>query len=341
MTTSQDASIGISVAESPYGTATVTTRWYEYLAGENLLFNKAPKQGAGLRVGGRYPRDGRRTVPTADGGGTFPMECCSKGMGLLWQWAIGGGTSTLVSALTYQQNFIDSDNPISVTLQKGLPRLNQSDGTFTVDPYTFTGAMCTQWELDFANADIVKAKFTVDAKDVKTATAYAAPSYPAETVNLFSFAGGAVYTGAFTAPTTTALAIGGTALADVRGGTVVVNNNLNGNRQNLGGAGRKSKPTAGLGAITGTLDVEYDSTVFRDAVVGDTAMSLVLTWTAGSLGVGLETLQLAIPNIRFDSPTPTDNGTDLIIQSMKFTGLDALVAPQSLYLSTRTGDSAL
>src|ERR1019366_2035635 len=83
MTTSQDASIGIRVAESPYGTATVTTRWYEYLAGENLLFNKAPKQGAGLRVGGRYPRDGRRTVPTSDGGGTFPMECCSKGMGLL------------------------------------------------------------------------------------------------------------------------------------------------------------------------------------------------------------------------------------------------------------------
>jgi Phage tail tube protein len=335
MASTQDASIGISVPESTYGTPVVTTRWFEYID-ESLDFRKNIKQGVGLRVGGRVARSGRRVIPTADGGGDFSMECASKGMGLLWQWAVGAGTSTLVSAATYQQNFTDADQPGSTTLQKGLPQLGG-----TVDAYTFTGAMCTQWELDFPQSDLVKAKFTVDAKDVLTATAYAAPSYPTNPVNLFHFAGGSIFTGAFTAPTATALAIGATPLADVHGGNIQVNNNAKVDRYNLGGAGRKSKPSMGLGAVTGSLDVEYDSTTFRDAVMTDTPMSLVLNWTAGALGVGLETLQIAIPEIKFDSQLPMTNGTDLIVQAMKFQGLDNLVAALPYYLSMRTADIAL
>ena len=334
MTSTQDCSIGISVPETTYGTAVVTTRWFEY-TDESLDFRKNVKQGAGLRVGGRIARSGRRVVPTADGGGDFSMECVSKGMGLLWQWAVGAGVSTLVSAGVYQQNFTDADAPGSTTLQKGLPRL---DGT--VDPYTFTGAMCSQWELDFPQSDIVKAKFTVDAKDVATATAYAAPSYVA-TPNLFHFAGGTIYTGVFAAPTTTTLATAATPLADVHGGSIQVVNNPKIDRYNLGGAGRKSKPSMGLGAVTGKLDVEYDSVTFRDAVMADTPMSLVLNWTAGALTTGLETLQIAIPEIKFDSQLPMTNGTDLIVQSLSFEGLDNLVAALPYYLSTRTADAAL
>jgi len=334
MTSSQDASIGISVPESVYGTPVVTTRWYEHID-ESQDYRKNVKQGAGLRTGRRIPAAGRRTVPTADGGGDFSMECTSKGMGLLWQWAVGAGVSTLVSTGVYQHNFTDADAPGSTTLQKGLPRL---DGT--VDAYTFTGAMCSQWELDFPQSDIVKAKFTVDAKDVLTATAYAAPSYVA-TPNLFHFAGGTISTGAFTAPTTTTLATGATALADVHGGSIQVNNNPKIDRYNLGGAGRKSKPSMGLGAVTGKLDVEYDSVTFRDAVMSDTPMSLVLNWTAGALTTGFETLSVAVPEIKFDSQLPITNGTDLIVQSMSFQGLDNLVAALPYYLSMRTADTAL
>jgi len=334
MASPQDCSIGISVPETVYGTPVVTTRWFEY-TDESLDYRKNIKQGLGLRVGGRVARSGRRVVPTADGGGDFSLECASKGMGLLWQWAVGAGTSTLVSALTYQQNFTDADAPGSTTLQKGLPRL---DGT--VDAYTFTGAMCSQWELDFPQSDIVKAKFTVDSKDVLTATAYAAPSYVA-TPNLFSFAGGSISTGAFTAPTTTTLPIAATPLANVHGGSITVNNNPKVDRYNLGGLGRKSKPSTGLGSITGKLDIEYTDSVFRDAVMADTPMSLMLTWTAGALGTGLETLTLAIPEIKFDSQLPMTNGTDLIVQSMSFQGLDNLVAALPYYLCARTADTAL
>ena len=339
MTSSQDASIGISVPESVYGTPVVTTRWYEHID-ESQDYRKNVKQGAGLRTGRRIPAAGRRTVPTADGGGDFTVECASKGLGLLWQLLLGGGTSTLVSSATYQQNFVDADNPGSTTLQKGVPRYN-ADGTFVIDAYTFPGTMCTQWELDFPNSDIVKLKVSTDAKDVLTATSYAAPSFPAEPVNLFQFSGGSIFTGAFTAPTATTLAVGGTALADVRGGTITSANALKTDRYNLGGAGRKSKPTTGLGIPGGKLDIEYDSTTFRDAIMSDTSMCLVLNWTAGALGVGLETLQVAIPCIRFNTQLPMTNGTDLIVQSMSFDGLDGLVAPQGLYVTTRTADAAL
>ena len=62
---------------------------------------------------------------------------------------------------------------------------------------------------------------------------------------------------------------------------------------------------------------------------------------AGALGVGLETLQIVIPEIKFDSEIPKTNGSNLILQSMSFDGLDNLVATQPLWIVTRTADIAL
>lgn len=334
MTTSQDCSIGIGV-ESVYGTGVTPARWFEYID-ESLDFQKSVKQGVGLRVGGRVARSGRRVVPTADGGGDFSMECTSKGMGLLWKACMGAATSTVVPTFTtYQQVFTFADVPDSLTVQKGLPRISG-----TVDAYTFLGCTVDGFEIDFGNGDIVTLKATIDAKDLTTATAYAAPSYAA-TPNLFHFAGGSISTGALTAPTATALAVGATPLANVRSGSVQVANNIKGDRYNLGGVGRKAKPTTGLRAISGKLDVEYDSTTFRDAVIADTPMSLVLTYTAGALDTGFETLQVVIPEVKFDGEMPKTNGTELIVQSMAFQGLDNLVATQPFWVVCRTLDTAL
>ena len=334
MSSTQDASIGVAV-ESTYGTSVTPTRWFEYLT-ESLDFKKSVKQGQGLRPGGRVARSTKRVVPTADGGGDFSMEACSKGMGLLWQACLGAGSSTLVSGTTYQQVFTLGDAPASLTVQKGLPQVSG-----TVDPYTFTGCSVSSWEFDFTNGDIASLKMTLDAKDVATATAYAAPTYPATPNNLFHFANGSISTGTLTAPTTTTIATGLTPVADVRGGNIVVSNNQKEDRFNFGAAGRKAKPTIGLRGITGKLDIEYDSTTFRDAMMADTPMSLILTYTAGSLSTGLETLQIVLPEIKFDSQLPMTNGVDLIVQSMAFTGLDNLVAASPIWVVCRTADIAL
>lgn len=333
MTSTQDASIGIAT-ESTYGTSVTPSRWFEYID-ESLDFRKNIKQGVGLRVGGRVARSARRVVASADGGGDFSMEATSKGMGLLWQACLGTGASTLVSGSTFQQVFTLGDNPSSFTLQKGLVQSG-----LTVDAYTFLGCMVDSWEFDFPNADIAKLKVTVDAKDVTTATGYAAPSY-ATTPNLFHFANGSISSGTLTAPTTTVLGSGATPIADVRGGSLKVDNAIKGDRYNLGGAGRKVKPTVGLRAITGQLEVEYDNTTFRDAVLNDTPMNLVLNFTAGALSTGVETLQIIVPEIKFDSEIPKTNGTDLITQSMAFQGLDNLTAAQPIWVVCRTADAAL
>lgn len=337
MTTTQDCSVGIGV-ESTYKTGVTPTRWFEYID-ESLDWSKSIKQGKGLRVAGRVARSGRRVVTSAQGAGDFSMECTSKGMGLLWQALLGTGTSTLVSASTYQQVFTLGDTPSPLTVQKGVVHIDPVTGAGTVDAYTFLGCLVDSWEFDFTNDDIATLKTTLNAGDLTTATAYTAPSYPTSP-NLFHFANATLSTGTLTSPTTTALGSAVTPVADVRGGSITVNNNLT-TRYNIGGGGRQARPTMGLRTISGKIDVEYDSTTFRDAVLADTPMALVLNYTAGALSTGNETLQIILPEIKFDSELPKTNGTDLIVQSMSFQVLDNLTAAQPIWVVCRTADNAL
>jgi hypothetical protein len=140
----------------------------------------------------------------------------------------------------------------------------------------------------------------------------------------------------------TALASSITSVADVRGGSISVNNNTT-KRPNFVGTGRaNAQPTIGLHDITGKLDIEYDSTTFRDAFLAETPLNLIINFvTATALSTGVETLQVIIPEIKFDGELPTDNGTDLIIQNMSFTGLDNLTAAQPIWVVMRTADTAL
>jgi len=336
MAGSQDHSLGM-IEEVTYRTAPgAVTRWPEFIPDPDLAWAPTRRQGQGLRVGSFVARSGRRVTTSVQGSGGWEMECVSKGMGLFWKWALGSATSTLVSAATYQQVATLAATQPSFVLQQGIV---EAGGT-TVDAGTFLGCMIADWALTFATDDIVKVKYNLDIADLTTATAYAAPTMPAATQSLFQFAGGVLTTGALTAPTATTLGIGGTAVTDVMGGTLAVNNNLN-SIFPLGGGGKKSKPAVGLRTITGSLDVDYDSVTFRDAFIADTPLNLVLTWSAAALGVGLETLQVIVPEIKFDGDLPKTNGTNRPSQSMKFTGLDNLTAAQSIWVVTRTSDIAL
>lgn len=327
MTTPQDCSVGLGV-ESVYGTAVARTRWFEFLD-ESFNFVKNVKQGVGLRVGSRVARSGSRVVASAEGSGDLTIEAVTKGLGLLWQLGLGSGTSTLVSAGRYQQVFTLGDVMPSATIQKGIPR---ADGT--VDAYTFTGCMVESLTIDCPNADNVKVKTSWNAKDMTTATAYTAPSY-ATGPSVFTFAHGAVYSGALTAPTATALGSAATPVASIRSGSITIKHNLKTDRYNCGGGGRKEKPFAGIREISGSLVAEYADAAFRDAIVNDTSMTLVKTFTAG-----LDVLQIVIPDVRFDGDI-VKASTDLPIQDIKWTGLDGLTAAQPIWIVCRTADTAL
>jgi hypothetical protein len=327
MTTPQDCSVGLGV-ESVYGTAVARTRWFEFLD-ESFNFVKNVKQGVGLRVGSRVARSGRRVVASAEGSGDLTIEAVTKGLGLLWQLGLGSGTSTLVSAGLYQQVFTLGDVMPSATIQKGIPR---ADGT--VDAYTFTGCMVESLTIDCPNADNVKVKTSWNAKDMTTATAYTAPSY-ATGPSVFTFAHGAVYSGALTAPTATALGSAATPVASIRSGSITIKHNLKTDRYNCGGGGRKEKPFAGVREISGSMVAEYADTAFRDAIVNDTSMTLVKTFTSGA-----DVLQVVIPDVRFDGDI-VKASTDLAMQDIKWTGLDGLTAAQPIWIVCRTADTAL
>lgn len=327
MTTPQDCSVGLGV-ESVYGTAVARTRWFEFLD-ESFNFVKNVKQGVGLRVGSRVARSGSRVVASAEGSGDLTIEAVTKGLGLLWQLGLGSGTSTLVSAGRYQQVFTLGDAMPSATIQKGIPR---ADGT--VDAYTFTGCMVESLTIDCPNADNVKVKTSWNARDMTTATAYTAPSY-ATGPSVFTFAHGAVYSGALTAPTATTLGSAATPVASIRSGSITIKHNLKTDRYNCGGGGRKEKPFAGVREISGSLVAEYADAAFRDAIVNDTSMTLVKTFTSG-----LDVLQIVIPDVRFDGDI-VKASTDLAMQELKWTGLDGLTAAQPIWIVCRTADTAL
>lgn len=332
MTTPQDCSVGLGI-ESTYGTPVTVTRWLEFVS-EGFGWTKNVVQGEGLRVGARVARSGRRVVPTASGTGDLELEFLSKGLGLLLQCGLGSGASTLVSAGLYQQVFTLADVPPSATIQKGLPR---ADGT--VGAFTYAGCMVDELELSFAADEVLKVKSSWDTKDMTTATAYAAPSYPTAPQLLHFGAGttGGLYTGTLTAPTTTALGSALTQVAGVRSGSVSLKRNLTTDRFNLGGSGRKDKPlTARRPEISGSLSVEYRDAVFTDAILADTSMTLLVTTT-----VGTDAVQIIVPEIKFDGALPTANGGDLIVQDLAFTGLDNLAAAQPFWVVVRTSDTAL
>lgn len=338
MASMQDCSVGFGV-ESTYKTGVTPTRWLEFVD-ENFDWNKNVKQGQGLRVGTRVARSGRRVVPSADGGGDVTVEAFSKSLGLLYQACMGNVTSTLVAGTTYQQVFTLGDTLPSWTIQKGIV---EAGGT--VDPITFPGCMVESFEINFTNQDICTIKAAFDIGDVTTATAYAAPSFvAANSGNLFHFANASLSLGGtLTPPTATALgSVASAAVANVRGGSLSVNNNLRDDRFNMAGTGRKSAPLVGLREITGKLDIEYTNTTFRDALLNETPLDLLLTYTGGALSTGVETLQIIVPEIKFDSPgLPTANGPDLITTSMSFTGLDNLVSTAPLWIVARTSDAVV
>jgi Phage tail tube protein len=334
MANSQDASIGFGT-ETAFGTPVTSTRWLEFLS-ESFDLKKTIKQGQGLRVGSRVGRSGRRVVVTREGGGAVTIEAISKGMGLWLQNLIGAGTSTLVSGATYQQVFTLADVMPMFTLQRGLPRV---DGTIDCD--TFTGCTTKSVEFDFKNADLVQIKADIDARDLNMITAYTTPTYAAG-ASLFSFAGATITTGVLTPPTAIALATSPTSLAMVRGGSVKIDHKLTDNRFNAGGGGLKARQPVGLREISGKLTVEHDNTFdWPAAINAETPMNLILNWTAGVLGVGLETLQIVIPEIKLDGSMPQTNGTDLITHDVTFQGLDNLTAAQPIWVVMRTADVAL
>lgn len=332
MTTWQEAQIGLK-KESAFGTGVVVDRFLDFIT-HSLDYSKGIVQSQALR-GGKV-RGLTRCTYTENAGGTIELEVMTKGQGTFFEMLMGEGASTKDGAkAVYQQLFKLGDTMPSFTIQAGIPRPANS----SVDPFTYTGCVCSQFTLNFDNADLLKVTATIDGRDVTTGTALATASY--SDGELFCFKGASLYTGTITVPTATAAGSGTTELSSVESGSITVNHNLQSTRP-LGSGGLKGEPTPGVREITGTLSIEYDSTTWTTALLGDTALGLVVTYEATTaIETGeYPTFQVVIPAVKVDGELPKPNGGEIINQTVNFTGLwDGTNEP--IYLVIRTADTAL
>jgi len=342
MTTQLDAQIGYK-KETVYGTGVVVDSFVEFIE-EDLTYAQEFAQGAGMRVGQRLNFSDRRVKVKEEVMGSFTVEGQTKGLGKLIEAAFGGtGTSTQIGVTAaYQQLFTPtSTDPLSsYTIQKGVPPL----GGGATHPHTFAGMVCSGFELSAANAAIPTLKFNWLGKSIATGTALATASYPATVAELSFIHGAVTVGGTVVVPTTTALASGGTATANIRDINLAWDNGLDTDGFNFGSAGSRSRKNAlGTRSLTGSMTVEYDSNTLRDAWLNQTNLAVVLTFTTTTAieGVNFPALQITIPVVRLEGDIPLVAGGGVVTQSIDFTALDGRVATHPVYVAIVTAETAI
>lgn len=341
MTTQLDCSIGLK-AEATYGTGVTVDRHVEFLS-ESLKWMPEFKQGEGLRYGSRVARASRRALVKQQAGGDIELEVMTKGMGVFFNALMGQSTVTQVAATpAYQQvHTLTASDPLpSYTIQKGIPLL----GGGAVQPYTFHGAVCSSGELTASAGEIVKFKTTWNAREVKTDTPFAPPTYAVDGM-LFTFVHGAIRIGGtVTPPTDTALAAGGTTAANITEFTLTVDNKIDDGGFTFGSGGmRGRKPVVGMAEVKGKVTAEYTDNVLRDAYLNQDELALVLEFQAEADENGVvPVLQVHCPVVKLEGEVPTASGADPKTQSIDFTVLDpALSGVNPLYLVYVSSDTAV
>lgn len=335
MVSTLDSSIGLA-QETTYGTFVTPSRFLEFTS-ETLDLKKTVKQGADLRVGRRVGLAARRVIPQYSVEGDITVDCLSKGQGMLWQAALGGGASTMVIAGCYQKVFGFGDLLPSFTIQKGLPSVTKA-GVASVQAWSATGAQVNAFTFTQKAADIATLKVTWQAQKIVDTQAYAAPSY-AVGGSVWSFEKAEIFSGTYVPPTATALASGSTPLAQIRDFELDVKNNLS-DRYNIGKGGYRDFSTLGSRAITGKMTAEYFDNSLPEAILDDAPLSLLLTYTGAPLGANSEALQICVPSVRCETELPKSNAGEIILNQMAFTALDDLTNPP-LQVVQRTAEEAI
>jgi hypothetical protein len=331
-----------AIAESTYGTAVTVTKFYEFLS-ENFQYVPGWLDGMGLKAGQAYNRATRTVVSQIDVNGDLTMEHTSgeaantvaDSMGFWWKWALGSTlvTPTVVLGTAFKQVHTNGSKAGQfITLQVGRPQISG----VTVQPFTYTGVKCTDFEFSCNDNQIAQLKLTFDGRNESTAVGLAAASYPTPN-GLFAFSHATVMTIGGTASTSageTTIA-GGAALGSAVNGVVITGTTpMKVDRRGLGNAGLKNEPIENsIPVISGTLNTEFFSrTELYDVFKAGNTTPLQIDFTkfdsAGNDANGVASgpnpyrLSFIIPAARFKSGSVNINSPDVIPQSIGFQAYD-------------------
>jgi hypothetical protein len=333
------SSLGIAAETTP-GTIVSPTRWLEYNS-ETLSQDKVIVQGQGLRGGGLFPRQARRTEAGRNAGGDINLDLSTNGMGLLFKSMMGTSTSAVVTGSAYQQvHTPGSLNGVSLTVQKLVPEMV----TGTLKPFTYNGCKVISWTINFAKDEVPTLSLTLDAWDETTATSAGTPSY-STTAGIFSFLSSALIIGGTPSTSSGVVSVsGGTSIAGVTGGSITGTTGVRAGSDNRYINGKIEQGQNDWRGITGTINLDFiNRSDVYDLFAANTAAALKLTFTHGTAITGstYPTLEVILPSITFTGETPKVGGPGVISSSAAFTtqdnGVDA--AAQIRYVTSDTSVS--
>jgi tail tube protein len=313
------------VPEVTYGTYVAPTRWVEGAA--SLRKTKQVYQGGGMAAGRLMQPGTRRVITTKGAGGNFACSVSSVRMGHLFNGLMGGTVTPVQQGATpaYLQTHALGD-PFGkfYTMQSGIPDLGG-----TVRPYTFLGCQVDMCEFSCDLGGPLTAAFTMACRDVTEGQTLAAPSYP--TANEFHWAQAALKLGTF----------GAEAQVDgVRKVAVKIERRKHDGGPYMGNAGLRSQGVINDWAkITGTLEADYLTKAdFADRFASDASTSMVWEFIGPLIsGSNFETFRLTLPQVFFDTDTPTAESPDVVRTSYNFTAqFDGTNQPTIAYMSTDT-----
>lgn len=334
------------IQETTPGTPVAPDHSYDFES-ESIVAKKKVVQAQTIRAGNMYDRAAGRFVTQRAAAGDINMIFPTKNAGLWLANMLGSfsTTPTQIGTTTAYSQVHTGGSTLgkTMTVQVGRPTLQG-----TVEPYTYTGAKITDWELSCAQSDLLKMKVTIDAWDEYTAaTTPASPAlgtWTPPTSSYFSFVQGTLLGGGTVATSSGVSTItGGTALAAVTGIKLSGKNGLKTDNYFLGNGTTKTEQNQNaFRSITGSADMEfYSRDAVYDAYRSDTPLAIELKFVSTLLaGTGNPySLDIVLPyNMWEDGATPTVQGPDVLKQTSPFTTLNDDVdnVIQATYISSDT-----
>lgn len=296
--------------ETVFGTYVAPSRFYRITKAE-VKKVKNVEQGGGLAAGQLAQPGAMRVVTSTAAEGSIELEVPTTKFGLLLQHLFGTTVTPVQQGVTtaYLQTHPIADNfGKSLTVQSGVP--NRAG---TVVPFTMTGTKIVSAEFSCERNGLLTVTLELDGKDETESQTLATASYTA--ANLFSFKDLTVKLGA---------SVGTEAsVSGVKKISVKLERPMDTEAIYAGSAGTKSEQVMNDWVkVSGTIEADFlDKTVFNDRFANDTPTSLVALWSSSLLAGPAYpfSFELDVPQVFFDTDSPTLEGPDVVSGAFGFT----------------------
>jgi hypothetical protein len=288
--------------ETTYGTPAALSRAYEAQS-DTWQRTQEALESVGFRSGTHALRSDRRRQINMGAEGSIEMDAMSSGLGLLLQGVFGAtsGPTEIGSTGAFTSTFTTTSDAsaISFTIQKLI-----ATNTGAVQPFTYHGAVITDFELSQDVGGFLTVKFDFDSEDEDKSTGAGTPTYPA-TGKPFDW-------------TQAAVTVAGNAL-EATAFSFSADMGLKTDRRFLKSSGLKSQPKrAAMPDYSGQLSAEFTNTAQYDAFVAGSIFAVTATWTGDAISTEFERITLTLPACQYDGSTPEASIDDMTAQTLPF-----------------------